>query len=324
MIPFDTHSDIEVIKDWKGRRGLFAKVFLINDKRNKNFWRVTWESIKANAGTFVGLPGIEYVQCDDLDCDLNHVSGRSYEEALVAQNSYRVSTIVEVGFNEAEHTAFGIHDCTPAFYRKLENKEVKFVSPAIWPRGNGAKMVGVAPDGRPMVDAHDWMGVHLAYVNIPAYGADAKIYSTCSGEGGNCSIQMNASVHMPLLIKHNGVPTYFTPPEEVRDRVLKAIKNNEDITKLLKRDIEENNNMQCMLNTENEINFLKAKLQFIQLKAKIMEAGEEKPKEKPDVDEKGAKCSWVTSKGRKFQVCQDTKQPTEKNPKSEKKEEKKS
>ena len=325
MIPFDTHSNIETIKEWKGRKGFFAKVFLINDKRNKNMWRATWESIQRLASSFVGFPGIEFTACADGKCELDHITGQTYENTLVEQASYRVSTVVDTGLVENEpNTAYAVHDCLPAFYAKLERKEIQFVSPAIWPKGMGATLVGTAPDGRPMLDTFDWLPVHVAFVNNPAYGDDAVIYSQCSGSGEACGIQMNASAKPPVLIEHHGKLTYFTPPDEIREEVLSAIKNDQSIIKLLKSKIEEPKPMECMKMAETQVMLLQARVKLMQYEAEVRKASEEKPTDKPDVDERGAKCHWVTARGRKFQVCEDTKQkPTEKSPESERREEKK-
>ncbi|MBI1663418.1 MAG: hypothetical protein IS860_08010 [Nitrosopumilus sp.] len=52
--------------NWKDKPGHCKKKFLISDQRNKNGWRVTWDSIVKNADTFKGRPGISDEQKEEI------------------------------------------------------------------------------------------------------------------------------------------------------------------------------------------------------------------------------------------------------------------
>ena len=334
-ISLDAKKGVEVLDSWKDREGHFGKVFLANDERNKNGWRVTWPSIEKNHQDFIGFPGIEYHVCTSTECHLDHIVRKIYQLALNAQEAYRVSNIVDTGLDTPTRTAWAIHEFTDDYWNRVINKdEPIYVSPAMWPKNGNIEIVGITMEGIPKTDIHDWMPVHAAFVDKPAYGTDAaRIYSKCSGMGGECAIQMNASVQtgLPMLIDHNGKMTYHTMPDDVDSRIQKAATDEERetiaskyYTELLNNSKNESDAMDCEMTAS--LKQLEARAQLVALERRIMQvsAAEEKPTDKPDVDERGAKCRWVTTRGRKFQICEDAKQrQPEKSPESERKEEKK-
>ena len=211
MLYLKARAGITTLTSWKNRKGSYAKVFLLNDQRNKNGWRVTWESIKKNASDFIGRPGIEYVKCEGTVCDLDHTDGTTYEQNLKVQEQYRVSTIVDYVLDEATHTAYAIHQInSKGFAKKLSQKLIRYVSPSIWPKHGAYEILGKNTDGRPLVDVYDWKAIHSAWVTKPAFGDDAKIVAQCDGTGHDCKLQLSASEEdplgplkeIPLLVRH--------------------------------------------------------------------------------------------------------------------------
>ena len=169
--------------------------------------------------------------------------------------------------------------------------------------------MGYTLEGVPKIDVHDWSPVHVAFVHEPAYGTDkARIVSKCTGLGGDCAVQMNASVKTghPILLNHHGHPTYHTVPDNVDGRIAKAA-TEEDKEKVAQAYYSEllNNGgttdvpMDCEITAA--LKQLEARARLVSLERRIMQisASEEKPKDKPDVDERGSKCHWVDITGQK-------------------------
>ena len=328
---FNSKNEIEFIDSWREREGLYAKTYLIDDTRNQNEWRVTWPSIIKNAQGFVGMPGIEYHVCASDKCKLDHVEGATYHITKVLQESYRVSNIVEVKLEDPIRSSYAVHEVQDDFYRKLEKEPEKwFVSPAVWPKAGAAQTLGISMKGFPILDVSDWDALHIAYIDKPAYGPHARVHAKCEGLGGDCAVQMNAAVRdsHPMMVMHGGNMTYYDPPEDL-DQMIQKAATNEEAMKILNSKVSTGYDMTpCDLNMKLDI--LSAKMQVLNLEramngqsymASSPTPGEEKTKDKPDVDERGQKCHWVKSKGRTFQICDDVKQPKTQSPKSERKEE---
>ena len=175
MLYLKAGTGIKPLKEWKDSKGNFAKIFLINDQRNKNEWRATWESIKKNAQDFIGKPGIEYTKCVDGECDLDHTDASTYAQNLKVQEQFRVSTIIDIILDENTHTAFAIHEINDdTFAKKLQREEVKYVSPSIWPKQGQYEIIGKKANGELVIDVFSWYGLHSAFVNKPAFGMMQK------------------------------------------------------------------------------------------------------------------------------------------------------
>lgn len=182
-------AGIQVLDEYNGRKGQFVKTFALNDKRNKNGWRVTWDSIKKYISDFIDKPGIEFTKCENSICDLDHTDAATYQKSLEVQEDFRKTNIIDYTLDENARTAYFIHEVLdPEFYAKLDNGEIKYVSPSIWPKSGEYTILGKMPNGLPMLDVYGWMALHDAFVNNPAFGDDAKITATCEGEG--CAVHL--------------------------------------------------------------------------------------------------------------------------------------
>ena len=235
MLYLKAREGIEKLEEWKGRKGKFVKVFLISDQRNKNGWRVTWESILKEVYDFRQKPGIEYIKCVEDECDLDHTEASTYEDNIEIQEKYRVSTIVDFIIDENTHTAYAIHEIIDdEFAKKLERGEVRYVSPSIWPRQGQYKMLERDAEGRMIIDVYGWRAIHTAWINKPAFGDDAKVVAQCDGEGHACKMQMlNAKESLaaedeleplkevPLLLRHNDKHVFVSVSQCVMDKLQK-------------------------------------------------------------------------------------------------------
>lgn len=230
-----------IIKSWKGRKGKFVRTFGFNTKRNNNEWRVTWESIKQHIGTAIGRPGIEYEKCVDNKCDLDHVEADSFEENIEKQKPFERTTIIDYIFDEDNETVDLIHEVhDDAFFERIKNGEIQYVSAMVWPATGGYDVLGTGRAGLPIIDAYHWKYVHHAFLTSnPAYGIDiAKVKTTCEGE--DCQIQLLTSKQLfaetttaapggdldplkeiPLLYKHKDELHFITASKKVQELIKK-------------------------------------------------------------------------------------------------------
>ncbi len=208
--------------NWKGREGKFVRTFGMNSERNKNEWRATWDSIKKYIHTALQFPGIEYEVCKKEGCDLDHVEADTFEENVEKQKPFERTKIIDYILNEKDESVDLIHEVNDdSFWSKLQKKEIKYVSPLIWPLANGVKILGTGRAGLPIIDTNAWRFVHHAFLkNNPAYGKDtATVKTMCEGE--NCDVKLLAHLQadtvstansdnishlqeIPLLYKHKG------------------------------------------------------------------------------------------------------------------------
>ena len=207
----DAKKEITDVSDAKRR---LLKTFLISDVRNKNQWRVSWNSIKQYAKSFVGFPGIAYEKCEMGSCDLDHTQGATYEGSLENQKEYIVSNIIDVVFDEVNHTAWAIHEVLDdEFWEEIRAGRIKYVSPAIWPSKEHVVVIEPGEDGIPLVDCTKWQPLHLAFVHEPAYGITAEVRAHCTG-GAECySEVLQASSKDPfapdslsmMMVRHGSI-----------------------------------------------------------------------------------------------------------------------
>jgi len=208
--------------NWKGREGKFVRTFGMNSERNKNEWRATWDSIKKYIHTALQFPGIEYEVCKADGCDLDHVEADTFEENIAKQKPYERTKIIDYILDEEKESADLIHEVfDDDFWEKLQKREIKYVSPLIWPLAHGVKVLGRGRAGLPIIDTNAWKFVHHAFLkNNPAYGKDiATVKTMCDGK--NCDVKLLTAKlqadttiandqnishlqEVPLLYKHKG------------------------------------------------------------------------------------------------------------------------
>ena len=204
MLYLKASSQIQVLNEYDGQPGLYLKTFALNTKRNKNGWRVTWDSIKKNIGDFIGMPGILYNKCIGTVCDLDHTEGTTYEASVEAQKDYITTQIIDYTLDEQNETGYVIHkvnDPDGDFAKQVMGGEIKYVSPSVWPIQGSYDVNGTTDNGLPMIDAYDWKPIHIAFVNDPAFGDDAKITATC--EGQNCQMRLLSARELSTEKRNN-------------------------------------------------------------------------------------------------------------------------
>jgi len=228
-----------ILTEWKGRKGRFVRTFGIDTTRNKNKWRVTWDSIVKNIETAIGYPGIEFMKCEDNECDLDHVEAETFKGLIEKQKPYKRATTIDYVLDEANQSADTIdevHD--DEFWEKLNNGEIKYVSPLIWPYSGGYEVIGYDEvTGQKIIDAWDWHWVHKAYLTKdPAFGVEkANIKAMC--EGDNCQMQMLSAKQLidislqnnisppqkqfPMIVRHKEHLHYLSASEKVQEIIKK-------------------------------------------------------------------------------------------------------
>lgn len=315
-----------LLTEWKGRKGRFVRTFAIDTTRNKNKWRVTWDSIVKNIETAIGMPGIEFMKCEQDECDLDHVEAESFESLVEKQKPYKRATTIDYVLDEDNQTADTIdevHD--DDFWEKLNNGEIKYVSPLIWPYTGGYEILGYDEHGQKIIDAWDWHWVHKAYLTKdPAFGTEkANIKAMC--EGDNCQIQMLSAKQLidhslknntspldkefPLIVKHQNHLHYLTASKKVQEIIQKkkdaGIKINDQALAIAYAEAKETNNekssfktctcdvKQKEMPTDEEHNNLKARLKATEDEKKNLEA---KLKANEDKESKDAKYGKAKAK----------------------------
>lgn len=226
-----------LLTNWDGREGKFVRTFGMNSERNKNEWRATWDSIKKYIHTALQFPGIEYEVCKADGCDLDHVEADTFEENVAKQRPYERTKIIDFILDEKNESVDLIHEViNDEFWEKLKKREIKYVSPLIWPLINGVEVLGHGRDNLPIIDTTAWKFVHHAFLkNNPAYGTDiATVKTMC--DGADCDVKLlkgklvaetttanqeNIShlQEVPLLYKHKGQLILLSASECVQNKI---------------------------------------------------------------------------------------------------------
>ena len=179
-------TEFEVLDEFEGEQGTFIKSFLINNKLNLNDWEVTEEANRLDGPDFKGMPGIEFFNKGRRD----HTVGNSYTQALHLQMPHAKAIIRKVlGTETGEKLTQISRVFDKEIIKKIRNHEIKFVSPAIFPRSIDDVEVIQRPEGGHIHRVHRYLPLHYAFVDEPAYGTDdAKITDIC--DGPDCLIKL--------------------------------------------------------------------------------------------------------------------------------------
>lgn len=190
-------TKFEVLDEFEGEKGTFIRSFLINTKLNLNDWEVTSEANRLDGPDFVGKPGIEFFK----DGRRDHTVGNTYNEALNLQEPFTKAIIRKVlGTETGEKLEQVSRVFDEDIIKKLRNKEIEYVSPAIFPQSVDDVEIIEKPDGGHIHRVHRYHALHYAFVNEPAFGPEAKITDICTGP--ECLLQLSkASKNIPPIIR---------------------------------------------------------------------------------------------------------------------------
>jgi len=201
-------TSFDILDNYQGREGKFIKGFLLNTKRNKNGWMVSWDSILKMASDFVNHPGIYY---EISEGEPDHTDGGTYRENMANQENYRVVNIVDVSVDEATQTLNYVGEILDEEFEALwEAGKINMTSPAVWPEE--MEQVGTMENGAPMLDVSKWRALHIAYINDPAYDDDAATLATCDGDGQSCKIRLSAKNNPCGLCAQNDLAPLMEVP----------------------------------------------------------------------------------------------------------------
>lgn len=168
----------EVLDEFEGEKGTFFRSFLISTKTNLNDWEVTEKANQTDGPDFTGQPGIEFWNKGRRD----HTIGASYTEAINMQTPHTKAIIRKVlGSEKGERLEQVSIVLDEDIAKKLRNKEIQYVSPAIFPRTVEDVEIIEKPGGGHIHRIHRYFPLHYAFVDDPAYEQDAKITDVCDG-----------------------------------------------------------------------------------------------------------------------------------------------
>jgi len=226
---------VDVSTDPKSKQ-TYVKMFLINDDINKNFWQIPINVMKKYATSFIGRPWIIHPSGDHPDYikeGVVHNSKTLIEDILEVQDRYKGGDIVDVTYEPTkenpEKKAFfaTIRITNPTILERIKQGALSpYVSPQIYD-------LSKAKEGEPTTE---FIPLHVATVDDPAYGHIARIRGICNGSGPTCiNALKSAAVELVNMIdkgvmndnssflKNSGNyinrtltnPTYFNPQEQV-------------------------------------------------------------------------------------------------------------
>ena len=193
---FASFEPFEIFDEFNGVQGTYIKSFLISDKINLNDWQATHEANLSNLDSFLGRPGIHYINPETEKRD--HTGATTFEKSLQLQELYRAASIIAVGSDIPTKKNWQVSKMVDDdIAQKIRSKEIKWISPSIWPDEDAVEIIDHT-DGTKIDRVHGYRGLHYAFVDEPAYGVDAEIKSFCDGTTKACQIELqkfNASIN---------------------------------------------------------------------------------------------------------------------------------
>jgi hypothetical protein len=216
----------------------YVKMFLINDDINKNFWQVPINVMKKYATSFIGRPWIVHPSGDHPDYikeGVAHNSKTLIEDILQVQDRYKGGDIIDVSYEpikeNPEKKAFfaTVRITNPSILDKLKQGAISsYVSPQIYD-------LSKAEEGQPTTE---FIPLHIATVEKPAYGHIARIKGICNGSGPTCinalksaAVELVNMIDKGIMTDNNSSflknlgnntnrttltnPPYFNPQEQV-------------------------------------------------------------------------------------------------------------
>jgi len=168
--------------------GFFVEGFLISDKINANGWMVTREANQKDGHEWKGRPDIFFIK----DGRLDHTTGNSFEASMEAQEPFRKGTMQKIlGLDIGRRLTSISKIEDPDIIRRIKNKEIKWTSPAVFPRSlEDVEIVPTGPNSHIHI-LHRYRPLHRAFVDEPAYGrGETQLGLTCEGNSKECLVKL--------------------------------------------------------------------------------------------------------------------------------------
>jgi hypothetical protein len=170
---------------------LYIRSFLINSRPNSRGWAVSPDTLRQNVLSIVGKPLV-------LNDDLQHPQWRSEypaEANYLAQQRKAIGVVEKVFYNAENDSYYADSKVTDPKAKEYIN------SFNVGRNGKNAKIpIPVSPQliYNSKTEApnyyKNWFFSHLAIVDKGAYGPDARIINSCSGDKQTCSQVLAQSV----------------------------------------------------------------------------------------------------------------------------------
>ncbi len=164
----------------------YIKAFLMDDTVNKNYWHVPDKVMKKYATSFIGRPWIVHPSGDHpnyIKEGVLHDSPTFIEDILEVQNRYKGGDIIDVTHENIKEDPskkgwyVTIKVTNPAAIERLKSGSISpYVSPQIYD-------LSKAMPGEPTTE---FIPLHIATVDEPAYGNVARVKASCNGSGPAC------------------------------------------------------------------------------------------------------------------------------------------
>ena len=176
---------VDISTDKLGKE-TYIKAFLLDDTINENFWHIPTAVMKKHASSFVGRPLIYHPSGQHPDYIKEGVvyNPKTFvDDILKFQNQFKVGDIIYVNQQHVKESPSKkawyatIRVTNPDILQQIKSGNLSsFVSPQIYDI-NGSE---------PNQATTDFIPLHLAIVDEPAYGSMARIKATCTGTGASC------------------------------------------------------------------------------------------------------------------------------------------
>jgi hypothetical protein len=179
---------------------LFLVYYALDSSLNLNDWSVSPESLERNIRSFIGKPVVlkqkDPFNLNDIPQTGNFVhpilKNANLEENLNYQQQFAVGRINDVSLNPQKGWRFDVEITDPQMKQAFKSntfatKYPKWVSPQI----------ATFPDrflGESNTNIEHWHGIHLAFVDYPAYGFQkTDMKGKCYGSEQMCEIQLRSA-----------------------------------------------------------------------------------------------------------------------------------
>lgn len=178
----------------------YVRGHLLGTKVGDNGWSVSKKTFLERIKQFKGFPFI--VSPKELDPTNHFLVGTDYEDQLKKQAVVTKGIITELfgpfSYNDGSDdiymdAEFEITD--PEISKAMRIGKLPWnTSPYIWPVDSEGKPIPISQIKR-KTDIEDWIPVHDALVDNPAFGTISKISKQCFGPKGQCHQALAGSSH---------------------------------------------------------------------------------------------------------------------------------